>query len=779
MASDSLADLPEQRAVIDWLKSVRNSGGIARYPGGLDTFQQDLLQRLDHLPVRVPNQASDAVTLLYSGPLGNTDSWQVAESLGKKSQGQVVTIGQTPAGQLQNSIVFKRAIDDVGGRSHPNIFDQLSETRTVDGRKIESIWDRASARLAHAAEGDVRTLTPSALDSKVFAKVELPALLDNPKVSHVNGVPVEAYREIYASTPGSVENKLSRVNMAVQASSYDLTREMRWRQTTDARTGRLVVDAVDAGQLFEGTPHRPAVTLAANDASFVMSRGDPSMTPEQLARMNEGRAQMHGALETVGARPGMTADAVPPRIRTATVLKGLGVAGTAYGVYEGYGELRDALDGARSNREWHVRGGEASVDLATRATITGTAAVGGGALGGAGGSLVAPGPGTLTGVVVGGGASAYAAERAYEDSRVQQWARAIGAAGGELSYDHFSREGRLLRRVEGLQAELAQAGSEAERQRIGQQLQTVGDEFKLEVDRNNRYFQGRELIDQQWPALGEQFPGLKQSQVVKAYEARLEQGVDDPSRAVQGAFSDAVHDKVQARGLPYVPSTDYAAYGDQALNQAWTRFNGQREQGEAAIADLQQRGPQRESVPLVGDWLGRRSHDVQMQRAQNAHWQDDGHVRAIEGEMRSRGLPVPGGARETGHESVREPVAGLDPHSQRLLQDSEREVAELARQHGLGWNEGLANTSAAVAASARAAGLERVSLLSASQGKIHIGHFDGTWLKETTLDARVAANTPAEQSVRRLAEPEQSPTQAVQAGTLVAQTEPLAVGRSL
>jgi len=155
MASDSLVDVPEQRAVIDWLKSVRNSGGLARYPGGLDTFQQDLLQRLDSLPVRVPKQSADAVTLLYSGPLGNTESWRVAEVLGEQAEGRIVTIGQTPVGQLQNSDVFKDAIRDVGGRSHPNLLDQLSETRTVDGRKVDSIWDRASARLAHAAEGDV------------------------------------------------------------------------------------------------------------------------------------------------------------------------------------------------------------------------------------------------------------------------------------------------------------------------------------------------------------------------------------------------------------------------------------------------------------------------------------------------------------------------------------------------------------------------------------------------------------------------------------------------
>src|SRR5690606_22937459 len=126
------------------------------------------------------------------------------------------------------------ALKDAVGPKSTHLYTELMGGMRPDGSRVESVWDRASRRLALAAEGDVRTLTPSALDGKVFASVELPALLDNPKVSHVNGIPVEAYRRIYEATPGAIPDKLSAVNQAMQASSYELTREMRWREVPDA-----------------------------------------------------------------------------------------------------------------------------------------------------------------------------------------------------------------------------------------------------------------------------------------------------------------------------------------------------------------------------------------------------------------------------------------------------------------------------------------------------------------------------------------------------------------
>ncbi|GLS15913.1 hypothetical protein [Hydrogenophaga electricum] len=222
----------EQRVVVDWLEGVADRGGVATYPGGFVHFRGDLMQRLDALPVRVQGQTTDAVTLLYSGPLGDQvrGGWEIAESIGHQSNGRVVTIGETPLGALQNDRQFDDALLDAVGKENPHLHKELLDGVRPDGSRVESVWDRASRRLAMAAESDVRTLTPAALDSKVFAQVELPQLLKNPSVTHINGVPLSVYQQIHDRAPGPPSAKLSAVNQAVQASAYELTREMRWRE---------------------------------------------------------------------------------------------------------------------------------------------------------------------------------------------------------------------------------------------------------------------------------------------------------------------------------------------------------------------------------------------------------------------------------------------------------------------------------------------------------------------------------------------------------------------
>lgn len=247
----------EQQAIIDWLNDVADEGGVGTYPGGAEQFRRDLVQRLDALPLRVPGQATEVVTLFYSGPLGDQvrNCWMIAESIGRESSGRVVTMGETLLGELQNHVRFSEALWCAVGADHADLHAALTSgiradinrvesfweragrrlamlTNGVraDGNRDESLWERASRRLALAAVGDVRTLSPCAVDDRLFAQVELPQLLKNPQVTHINGAPVEAYRHIYEATPGAIPDKLSAVNQAVQASSYELTREMRWRE---------------------------------------------------------------------------------------------------------------------------------------------------------------------------------------------------------------------------------------------------------------------------------------------------------------------------------------------------------------------------------------------------------------------------------------------------------------------------------------------------------------------------------------------------------------------
>ncbi|GLS15911.1 hypothetical protein [Hydrogenophaga electricum] len=752
----------EQQAIVDWLDEVADRGGVDGYVGGAEKFRHDLMQRLDGLSVRVPGQTGDAVTLLYSGPLGDQSKggWEIAESVGRQGRGKVVTIGETPLGTLQNHKRFVGALQDAVGPRHAHLHQELMNGIRADGSRVESVWDRASRRLAMAAEGDVRTLTPAALDSKVFAQVELPQLLKNPSVTHINGVPLSVYQQIHDRAPGPPSAKLSAVNQAVQASAYDLTREMRWREVPDAPRGAGHFE-VDPGRLFEGSPYRPALRLSADAVDFDMRNGpDPGITPEQRSRLAHGRHEIHEGLKTLPRSLGRLGDV--PEIRAGTVLKGLGMAGTAYGLYEGYSEFRDALDGARSTRDLHIRGAEAATDMAVRGGVSGTAAVVGGAVGGAGGSLVAPGPGTVGGAIVGGGAAAYGAERAYEDSRVQQWAKALGREVGEISYDYFSQEGRLLRRLQGLQAELAEASSPAERQRLQRELGTVGSAFKAEADRNNAYFDGRGQIDATWEELSARFPALEKGDVVRAYDRRFETGKIATDQAVKGAYSDAVHDEVQARALPYVPDVDYRCMDERGLQQAWRTYAGEASRGQHAIADLERSGPTSANVPLLGGWLGQRRHDDTLETLRNQHWRDSGHQSAIEAAMRERGLEVPGAKRDPGsarsimgNGPIAAPVSSPAPLplgavSRQLVADSTQAVFDVANRHGLPWDQGMTNTVYAVAAGAREAGLARINLFNAAGGVIRAGEYNGVMLREVTLDATTVANTPQAQSQQTL-----------------------------
>lgn len=116
------------------------------------------------------------------------------------------------------------------------------------------------------------------------------------------------------------------------------------------------------------------------------------------------------------------------------------------------------------------------------------------------------------------------------------------------------------------------------------------------------------------------------------------------------------------------------------------------------------------------------------------------------------------GPLEPGEPAQREPRKGaaLDPAAlpeptRRLLDDSRGHVQRLADQHGLPWDQGMENTVHAVALGAREAGLSRITHLRADGGQIRVAEFDGTGLKEGAVDARQAANRPADESLQRLA----------------------------
>jgi hypothetical protein len=98
----------------------------------------------------------------------------------------------------------------------------------------------------------------------------------------------------------------------------------------------------------------------------------------------------------------------------------------------------------------------------------------------------------------------------------------------------------------------------------------------------------------------------------------------------------------------------------------------------------------------------------------------------------------------------------LSPHARNLLNDSEQQVRQLAERHGLPWDQGMDNTVAAVAHHARAHGLTGINQFHVAGGQIRYGQYDGYTIKDGRLDARLAANTPAEVSQQGLLHADQA-----------------------
>lgn len=116
------------------------------------------------------------------------------------------------------------------------------------------------------------------------------------------------------------------------------------------------------------------------------------------------------------------------------------------------------------------------------------------------------------------------------------------------------------------------------------------------------------------------------------------------------------------------------------------------------------------------------------------------------------------GPLDPGEPAQRDPRKGaaLDPAAlseptRQLLDDSRGHVQRLADQNGLLWDQGMENTVHAVALGAREAGLSRITHLRVDAGQIRVAEFDGIGVKEGTVDARQAANRPADESLQRLA----------------------------
>ena len=324
-------------------------------------------------------------------------------------------------------------------------------------------------------------------------------------------------------------------------------------------------------------------------------------------------------------------------------VRGAGVAGVVYGAYDGKQQIDTAIDTARSTREQWVRGAEEAANVGARSVVTGAAATVGAVPGAAAGALTSPvtGPvGPVVGGLTTGGAAAVGAEKLYENSRLQQFSKYLGREAGQLGYDYVSREGRLLRQVNGLKEELQQTTDPTERARLQTRLDTASEKFVTVAERNGRYFEAKGGIEKSWESTHTRFPKLDKEDVTDALSQHIDAG-KRPDEAARAALSDAVHEKYP-RALPHHPPENYRALSNQQLSEQHAGHTRQLVDARRDVLTLAANADSRNN--LDQGWpkaLAEQRHHARIEGGLNTFWKEAGHVSAIRQAMQERGMKPP------------------------------------------------------------------------------------------------------------------------------------------
>lgn len=213
-------------------------------------------------PGKFDQWKDDAKVIPYSGNAGDFPCWKLVSAMSANGGGDVFYISDTPAGRVLNDSQVRFAVaaavggNDIGfgNKLADDIFDGPFENGVRSKFAVENVValnDFVSDRLMREmAAGDVRTATPAALPDRVFMQTELPALLENPRVSAINGIPIDTLRQVLEDT-GSI----AEVDQRVARASGELLDGLRYvtETTGSPASPRVAVVAVDTTRFFEGS----------------------------------------------------------------------------------------------------------------------------------------------------------------------------------------------------------------------------------------------------------------------------------------------------------------------------------------------------------------------------------------------------------------------------------------------------------------------------------------------------------------------------------------------
>lgn len=209
--------------------------------------------------------------VLYSGASGSNvngleSSGRVAESLGINSGGKVLTIGQTEAGKVLGSEVFKNALlAATGGNLDTTNKVMYGVLDSAGNRVQEGMWDNLSKDMVSKIRVPVETITPFATHGGTYSASELKVLLNNTNVSTIDGISRANLLTEFNSLKTTLGESaaLSTVRGYISDVSYAHLHQLNYG--TDS-SGKLVIGADKT--FFNGVAGLDTIHLPAGSAGL-------------------------------------------------------------------------------------------------------------------------------------------------------------------------------------------------------------------------------------------------------------------------------------------------------------------------------------------------------------------------------------------------------------------------------------------------------------------------------------------------------------------------------
>ena len=339
--------------------------------------------------------------ILYSRNVGDVPSEVIAKGLSKETG--LPIINDTPRARF-----LVDAQDDIATAAERIFRSQGQSLEIAQNSKMSflfgdpkapahsltslegSLWGDASREFAESLSGDIKVVASNANIERVFGKVELPAILENPNVRTLGGQPVDGLKALYSQ--GGADAVLPKV----QAQFIDA-----------APQGIFVAEGLD------GKVTRISLSREFADAMDV-PLGELNKFPTTAELTNKGISRAPISLGAAAGDAALSAEAAAMRglsPGTRTFLKGAGAAGVAVLAY-------DVATTGHQVVQLRAQGNATGADsAATHFVGRNVGGIAGGFLVGAGYGLATgswTGPGAIATTLVGGVAGAVVGE---------QWAR--------------------------------------------------------------------------------------------------------------------------------------------------------------------------------------------------------------------------------------------------------------------------------------------------------------------------------------------------------------------